>query len=144
MSIWRNSHQRCSIKLGALKNFAKFARKHLCQSLFLIKLQALRHMCFPVNFAKFLRTPFIIQHLWWLLLNSIVSEILNPMLKFQVGCCFEFFRFYKHFVKLVQCIFLTPAWDSFFSVHQALSKDLPELMLLHINLPQIREKLTSS
>ena len=24
---------------------------------------------FPVNFAKFLRTPFIIKHLWWLLLN---------------------------------------------------------------------------
>ena len=24
--------------------------------------------CFPVNFAKFLRTPFFIEHLWWLLL----------------------------------------------------------------------------
>ena len=26
------------------------------------------HRCFPVNFAKFLRTPFLIEHLWWLLL----------------------------------------------------------------------------
>ena len=26
------------------------------------------HRCFPVNFAKFLRTPFFIEHLWWLLL----------------------------------------------------------------------------
>ena len=26
------------------------------------------HRCFPVKFAKFLRTPFIIEHLWWLLL----------------------------------------------------------------------------
>ena len=25
-------------------------------------------MCFPVNFVKFLRTPFFIEHLWWLLL----------------------------------------------------------------------------
>ena len=25
------------------------------------------HRCFPVNFVKFLRTPFIIEHLWWLL-----------------------------------------------------------------------------
>ena len=25
--------------------------------------------CFPVNFAKFLGTPFYIEHLWWLLLN---------------------------------------------------------------------------
>ena len=24
--------------------------------------------CFPVNFPKFLRTPFFIEHLWWLLL----------------------------------------------------------------------------
>ena len=29
----RSSHQRCSIKKGPLKNFAKFTWKHLCQSL---------------------------------------------------------------------------------------------------------------
>ena len=28
----------------------------------------LRHRCFPVNFAKFLRTPFLTEHLRWLLL----------------------------------------------------------------------------
>ena len=28
------------------------------------------HRCFPVNFAKFLRTPFLIEHLRWLLLYS--------------------------------------------------------------------------
>ena len=48
------------------KNFAKFDGKHLCRSLSLIKLQApglqlyfkkkLRQKCFPINFAKFLRT----------------------------------------------------------------------------------------
>ena len=27
------------------------------------------HRCFPVNFAKFSRTPFFIEHLWWLLLK---------------------------------------------------------------------------
>ena len=43
--------------------FTKFTGKHLCQSLFLIKLQVLGknetqvHSCFPVNFAKFPRTP---------------------------------------------------------------------------------------
>ena len=45
---------------------------------FLIKLQAwpetlskrgLWHRCFHVNFVKFLRTPFLTEHLWWLLLN---------------------------------------------------------------------------
>ena len=28
------------------------------------------HRCFLMNFAKFLRTPLLIEHLWWLLLNQ--------------------------------------------------------------------------
>ena len=44
----RNRHQRCSMKKGVLKNFARSTGKHLCQSLF-----------FNLNFAKFLRTPFL-------------------------------------------------------------------------------------
>ena len=32
------------------------------------------HRCFPVNFVKFLRTPFFIEHLRWLLL-VILFEI---------------------------------------------------------------------
>ena len=54
----RNSHWRCSVRKGVLRNFAKFAGKHLCQSLFWIKLQA-SGLNFPVNFAKPLRTPFL-------------------------------------------------------------------------------------
>ena len=30
---YRSSHQRCSVKKGVLRNFAKFTGKHLCQSL---------------------------------------------------------------------------------------------------------------
>ena len=65
--ILRSSYQRCSIKKGVLRNFAKFTGKHLCQSLFFNKVAGLRdatlvkktlwHRCFPVNFVKFLRTP---------------------------------------------------------------------------------------
>ena len=29
------------------------------------------HRCFPWNFGKFLRTSFLTEHLWWLLLNCI-------------------------------------------------------------------------
>ena len=55
-----SSHGRCSIKEGVLKNFAKFTGKHLCQSLFLIKLKKRRwYKCFAVNFARFSRTPFL-------------------------------------------------------------------------------------
>ena len=36
---------------------------------FFNKVAGLRHRCFfSVNFAKFLRTPFLIEHHWWLLL----------------------------------------------------------------------------
>ena len=39
--LYRNSHQRCSIKTGVLKNFAKFTGKHLRQSLFFNKVVGL-------------------------------------------------------------------------------------------------------
>ena len=44
-------------KIGVLRNFAKLTGKYLCQSLFLNK--GLRHRCFPMNFAKFRRIPFL-------------------------------------------------------------------------------------
>ena len=55
-------------KKRVLRNFAKFTGKHLCQRLFFNKIagrpaillrKSLWHRCFPVNFAKFLRTLFL-------------------------------------------------------------------------------------
>ena len=37
----RSSHWRCSVKKGALRNFAKFTGNHLCQSLFFNKVGGL-------------------------------------------------------------------------------------------------------
>ena len=61
---------------GVLKNFAKFAGKQLCQGLFFNKVADLSPATllkkrlwlrrFPVDFAKFLRTPFFTEHLSWL------------------------------------------------------------------------------
>ena len=53
------------------QKFTKFTVKHLCQSLFLINCRPeatllkkrLQHSCFRVNFAKFLRTLFLTEHL---------------------------------------------------------------------------------
>ena len=63
--------QRCSVKKGVLTNFAKLTGKHQCQTLFFDKVAGLRlatllkkrlwHGYFPVNFAKFLRTPFFTE-----------------------------------------------------------------------------------
>ena len=33
------------------------------------------HRCFLVNFAKFLKTPFFIEHLWWLLLKEVIRIV---------------------------------------------------------------------
>ena len=38
---FRSSHRRCTVKKSVPKNFVKLTGNHLCQSLFLIKLQAL-------------------------------------------------------------------------------------------------------
>ena len=46
-------------KKGVLRNFAKLTGKHLYQSLFFNEVTGLWHRRFPVNFAKFLRTPFL-------------------------------------------------------------------------------------
>ena len=63
-----SSRQEVFCEKGVLRNFTKFTRKHLCRSLFFNKVAGLRRRCFPVNFVKFLRTPFLTEHLQWLLL----------------------------------------------------------------------------
>ena len=71
--------RRCSVKIVFLKNFRKNSQKNTCATVsFLIKLnqtllkKRLWHRCFPVNFAKFLRTPFSTEHLRRLLLKLMV------------------------------------------------------------------------
>ena len=68
-------------RIGVLRNFAKFTPKHLSQSLFFNKVASLRPAtlvkkrlwlrCFPMNFAKFLRTPFLTEQLRWMLLYLV-------------------------------------------------------------------------
>ena len=70
------------------RNFTKFTGKHLkhlCQSLLFNKVAGLRpatvlkkrlwHRCFPVNFVKFLRTPFYKERLWWLLMPKNICML---------------------------------------------------------------------
>ena len=70
-----SGHRRCSVRKDVLRNFAKFTGKHLYKSLFFNKAANLRsvallkmRLCFPVNFVKFLRTPFLQNTSWRLLL----------------------------------------------------------------------------
>ena len=68
LSFHRSSQRRCSVRKGALRNFAKFTGKHLWQSPFFNEVAGLQawpatslkkrlwYRCFSVNFAQFLRT----------------------------------------------------------------------------------------
>ena len=92
--IDRSSHRRCSVKKGVLRNSAKFTGKHLYQSFFFNKVVDLRpetllkkrlwHICFPVNFAKFLRTRFL-QNTSGRLLLTWTSNNYAPSKRYR--CC---------------------------------------------------------
>ena len=78
-------NQSIFLKIGFLKSFANFTGKHLCWSLFLKNLQAeglqlhkkrLQHSCFLAEFAKFLRTTFLKEHLWRVLLHFFFKKAL--------------------------------------------------------------------
>ena len=79
-TLYRSSRPKVFCKKGVLRNLAKFTGKQLYQSFFFDKVGGLSpafllekrlwHRCFSVNFAKFLRTPCLTKHLWWLLLSA--------------------------------------------------------------------------
>ena len=96
--------QRCSVKKVFLE-ISKNPQENTCDRVsFLIKLQAsglrsapllkkrLWHRCFPVDFTKFLRTPFFIEHLWWLLLACFMwlsrVRISSALLTYVPYCFF--------------------------------------------------------
>ena len=72
--------RRCSVKKVFLEITQNLQENTCARVSSLIKLQAsglrsstllkkrLWHLYFPVSFAKFLITPFLTEHLWWLLL----------------------------------------------------------------------------
>ena len=92
---FRSSHQRCSIKKGVLRNFTEFTAKHLCQSLFFNKVagrmsatllkKRLWHRCFPVNFVKFLRTPFLQNTFGRLLFKLTHFRSIRSHMFFKIG-----------------------------------------------------------
>ena len=90
--LFRSSHRRCSVRKRVLRNFAKFTGKGLCQSLFFNNTAVLKpatllkkrlwHRCFPVNFAKFLKTPFLQNISGRLLLFIYITKFFSEMTTF--------------------------------------------------------------
>ena len=83
--IIRSSRLEVFCRKGILRNFAKFTGKHLYQNLFVNKVvgcatllkKRLLQWCFSINFAKFLRTPFLTEHLLWLILYNKLQSTTN-------------------------------------------------------------------
>ena len=67
ISRGRSSHRRYSVRKGVVRNFAKLTGKH-----------------FPVNFAKFLRTPFYKTHLRDCFCRGLEEVILLWKLKLTI------------------------------------------------------------
>ena len=76
--------QMCSIK-KVLLEILQNSQGNTCVSLCFNNVAGLRsatlskkrlwQWCFHVNFTKFLRTPFVVEYLWWLLLNGPSDDV---------------------------------------------------------------------
>ena len=63
LEILQNSQENTRARISILKKLQALLKKRLW------------YTCFLVSFAKILRTPFITEHLRWLLLEDIVSKL---------------------------------------------------------------------
>ena len=79
---FRSSRPLLTVKKSVFCNKGVLRRK---QETWNIK-KRLWHKCFHVNFAKFLRTPFLTEHLRWLLLQVFIffSESLHPPIRSNI------------------------------------------------------------
>ena len=125
----RSSRPEVFCEKSVLRNIAKFTEKHLCQSLFCNKVAGLRpatllkmrlwHRCFPVNFAKFLRTPFFTEHLKRLLLAfQIIKKLLKEgyneglfLLSSYVVLDYNLEYVILLFQKIYTCVFLMDVFN---------------------------------
>ena len=98
--------QSCSVKKVFL-DISPNSQENACAraSYFEIKISsAQKHRRFPVNFVKFLRTTFYIEHLWWLLLKTRKVFMQKQPSKgfFKKGVMRNFVEFArKHFPELL-------------------------------------------
>ena len=82
---------RSSLLKKVFFKILQYSQENTCASAATLLKKRLWHKCFPVNFAKFLRTPFLTKHLWWLLL-----KIAKGGMKWLNGC-------YRVTVEVVPC-----------------------------------------
>ena len=78
---FRSSHLRCYVKKVFLE-ISQISQQNACATASFLKKRFCQR-CFPVNFAKFLRTSFLTEHIRWLLL-AFQSE--STLYSFRTSC----------------------------------------------------------
>ena len=112
-SLNKSSHQRCSVTIDILRVFAKFTKKHLCQSLFLNKVAGLRTPfyrthpddCFCLNVTFTLSTPDqrIISNTFYKIINTFIYSF--SLLSFFYPFCSD--DLFINYIK--DCVFIMQA-----------------------------------
>ena len=113
--IPKNPRRSLLIWIFIWKNYLKVCGGTVCylKCLYLLK-KRLWHRCFPVNFVKFLRTPCIREHTWWLLLtvkNYSKSKSKNQSKTLRKKCPYSklfWSAFFPHFPALGLNTGITP------------------------------------
>ena len=100
-------------KKGVLRNFSKFTRKYLCQSLAIFLKKRLWHRCFPVIFANFLRIPFFTEHIRATPSNNIFygHVIFNLLCFYKINnfdsyydpYYYDYFHYYNYYYYFCHC-----------------------------------------
>ena len=111
----RSSHQRCSVRKGVLRNFAKFTGKHLCQVLFynwlivrektlqiILKFVLISNCCFswinPYLELNFISTDSVITreiNSWYILFTCRLFLFIFEKLKFILNVNILYFSQYQ-------------------------------------------------
>ena len=90
----RSNRSQMFLKMYVLKDFASFARKHLCWSIFLIKLR-----------EKFLRATSFTEHLQWLLLwflqqNNLIFSVITITLDHNQKLPWKYCDYHPPYIKI--------------------------------------------
>ena len=101
----RNSHQRCSLRKGILRNFAKFRGKHLYQSLFFNKVagtflkKETQAQVFSCEFCEISQNTFFIEHFWATASEErrLFKLASNKCVKTACVCIVFFFHYSKYY-----------------------------------------------
>ena len=80
-----SSRSQMFFKIDVLKNFTNFTWKHLQAYNFIKK--RLRRRCFPSKVSKFLKEPFVTEHLWWLVTAYIEIKQLRWSFSVKIVKC---------------------------------------------------------